>query len=76
MGMDAECHTLDANARAAAGGRMTTRKTMVEDMQGVEDILLALDGLHPEMPDKLVIKALARAMWHILEYLVRRAKDE
>lgn len=55
---------------------MTTRKTMVEDMQGVEDILLALDGLHPEMPDKLVIRALARAIWHILEYLIRRAKDE
>lgn len=55
---------------------MTTRKTMVEDMQGIEDILLALDGLHPEMPDRIVIKALARAVWHILEYLVRRAKDE
>ena len=55
---------------------MTTRKTMVEDMQGMEDILLALDGLHPEIPEKVVIRALARAMWHILEYLVRRAKDE
>lgn len=55
---------------------MTTRKTMVEDMQGMEDILLALDGLHPEIPEKTVIRALARALWHILEYLVRRAKDE
>lgn len=54
---------------------MTTRKVMIEDMQGTEDILLALEGLHPEIPDKLVIKALARAVWHILEYLVRRAKD-
>ena len=54
---------------------MTTRKIMVEDMQGVEDILLALDGLHPEIPDKAVVKALARAIWHILEYLVRRAKE-
>ena len=55
---------------------MTTRKTMVEDMQGMEDILLALDGLHPEIPEKAVIRSLARALWHILEYLVRRAKDE
>ena len=55
---------------------MTTRKTLIDDMQGVEDILLALDGLHPDIPDKLVIKALTRAIWHILEYLVRRAKDE
>ena len=54
---------------------MTTRKILVEDMQGVEDILLALDGLHPEMPDKLVTKALTRAIWHILEYLIRRAHD-
>ena len=54
---------------------MTTRQTMVEDMQGMEDILLALDGLHPEIPDKLVIKALTRAIWHILEYLIRRAHD-
>ena len=55
---------------------MTTRQTMVEAMQGMEDILLALDGLHPEMPEKDVIKALTRAIWHILEYLVRRHKDE
>lgn len=61
--------------RDAEGGRMTTRKVMVEDMQGMEDILLALEGLHPEIPDKLVIKALARAVWHILEYLIRRAKE-
>lgn len=58
------------------GGNMTTRKTLVEDMQGMEDILLALDGLHPEIPDKVVIKALSRALWHILEYLIRRAKDD
>lgn len=54
---------------------MTTRKIMVEDMQGIEDILLALEGLHPEMPEKAVIRALARAIYHILEYLVRRAKE-
>ena len=55
---------------------MTTRKTLVEDMQGMEDILLALDGLHPDIPDRIVIKALTRAIWHILEYLVRRARNE
>lgn len=60
--------------REDGGAGMTTRQTMVEDMQGMEDILLALDGLHPEIPEKLVIKALTRAIWHILEYLVRRAK--
>lgn len=54
---------------------MTTRKIMVEDMQGMEDILLALEGLHPDIPDKAVIRALTRAIYHILEYLVRRAKE-
>lgn len=54
---------------------MTTRKILVEDMQGVEDILLALDGLHPDIPDKAVVKALTRAIWHILEYIIRRAKE-
>ena len=53
---------------------MTTRQTLVQDMQDTEDILLALDGLHPEIPEKDVIRALTRAIWHILEYLIRRAK--
>ncbi len=53
---------------------MTTRQTLVEDMQGVEDILCALDGIHPEIPEKIVIRALARCLWHILEYIIRRAK--
>ena len=55
---------------------MTTRKLLVEDMQQTEDILLALDGLHPDIPDRLAMKAITRAIYHILEYLVRRAKDE
>lgn len=54
---------------------MTTRKILVEDMQGCEDILLALDGLHHEIPDKAVIRAIVRAIWHILEYLIRRDNE-
>lgn len=53
---------------------MTTRKLLVEDMQGVEGILCALDGVRPEMPERVVIRAMARAIYDILEYLVRRAK--
>jgi len=55
---------------------MTTRKTLVEDMQGVETILLDLEDVTPcGLSDKQVIKALTRAIWHILEYLIRRAHD-
>ena len=59
---------------AAEGGRMTTRKDLVEDMTGMETILLDLDDVTPSgLSDKQVIKAICRCLWHILEYLVRRA---
>ena len=54
---------------------MNTRKSLVESMQDIEDILCALDGVHPEIPERLVIRAMARAIWKILEYLIRRAKE-
>lgn len=53
---------------------MTTRNDLVDDMQGVETILCALDGIGKEIPDKVVIRAICRALWHILEYLIRRDK--
>ena len=52
---------------------MTTRKDLVQDMEDAETILLALDGLRDEIPDKMVVKAMCRCLWHILEYLIRRA---
>lgn len=55
---------------------MTDRKTLVDDMTGMETILLDLEDVTPSgMSDKQVIKAICRCLWHILEYLVRRAKD-
>ena len=54
---------------------MTTRETLVEDMTGMETILLDLEDVTPSgFSDKKVILMMARAMWHILEYLIRRAK--
>jgi hypothetical protein len=61
--------------RAAEGGSMTTRKDLVQDMEDAETILLALDGLRDEIPDKMVIRAIVRCLWHILEYLIRRAHE-
>ena len=53
---------------------MTDRKLLVEDKEGVETILLALEGIGPEIPDKLVIMALSRSLWHILDYLIWRIR--
>lgn len=56
-------------------GRMTTRETLVEDMTGMETILLDLDDVTPSgLSDKQVIKAICRCLYHILEWLIRRAK--
>ena len=55
---------------------MTDRKTLVDDMTGVETILLDLDDVTScGMSDKQVIKAICRCLWHILEYLIRRAHE-
>lgn len=55
---------------------MTDRKTLVDDMTGMETILLDLDDVTPSgLSDKQVIKAIVRCLWHILEYLIRRAHE-
>ena len=55
---------------------MTTRKDLVDDMTGMETILLDLEDVtHSGLSDKQVIKAICRCLWHILEYLIRRAHE-
>ena len=54
----------------------TSRELLIEDMQGLETILLALQGVGPELTDKAVITALARAMYHVLAYAVRILEKE
>lgn len=51
---------------------MTTRQNLVEDLQGVESILCALEGVGPDIPDRKVILMLSRVIYHILEFLIRR----
>lgn len=53
---------------------MTTRNDLVKDMEDVETILLALDGLREDIPDKTVIRAIVRCLWHVLDYFIRRSK--
>jgi hypothetical protein len=51
---------------------MTQREILVEDKQGVETILCALEGIGPDLTDKEVILAICRCIWHILDYMIRR----
>ena len=54
---------------------MTDRKTLVEDMAGMETIILDIEDVtpRPDLSEKKVILAICKAIWHILEYLIRRA---
>lgn len=49
----------------------TDRDLLIEDLQGVEAILCALEGVGPELTDKAVVLGLARAMHHVLTHAVR-----
>lgn len=54
----------------------TDRDLLIEDMQGLETILLALQGVGPELPERTVILAMARAIYHILAYAIRILEKE
>lgn len=49
----------------------TDRQLLIDDLQQVETLLLALEGVGPELSDKAVIIALARATYHVLAHAVR-----
>ena len=53
---------------------MTTRTDLVDDMQGVDTILCAIEGIGKEISEKDMKRAAFRVLWHILEYLIRRAE--
>lgn len=49
---------------------MKDRDLLIEDLQDIETILLALNGVGPELHDKAVIKALARTCYHVLVHAI------
>ena len=54
---------------------MTTRQTLIEDMQGMETILLDLEDVTPcGLSDKKVVLVICRCLWHLLEWTIRRAE--
>jgi len=55
---------------------MTTREILVDDLQNMEDVLLALEDVsnNKHLTEKGVIVLLARAVYHILVYAIRLMK--
>lgn len=55
---------------------MTQREIFVDDLQNMEDVLLALEDVsnNKHLTEKGVIVLLARAVYHILVYAVRLMK--
>lgn len=53
-----------------------SRELLMEDMEGMETVLGALEGVGPELPERTVIRAMARAIYHILAYAIRILEKE
>ena len=53
-----------------------SRELLMEDMEGMETVLGALEGVGPELPERAVIRAMARAIYHILAYAIRILEKE
>lgn len=55
---------------------MTQREIFVDDLQNMEDVLLALEDVsnNKHLTEKGVIVLLARAVYHILVYAIRLMK--
>ena len=54
----------------------TSRELLTEDMQSMTTVLGALEGVSPELPERTVIRAMARAIYHILAYAIRILEKE
>ena len=50
---------------------MTTKEILSEDLDGLTTILCAFEGIGDEIPDKAVVRAVCRAQYHIIEYILR-----
>ena len=57
---------------------MTQREILVDDLQNMEDVLLALEDVsnNRHLTEKGVIVLLARAVCHILQHAVRLMEKE
>lgn len=57
---------------------MTQREILVDDLQNMEDVLLALQDVsnRRDLTERGVIVLLARAVYHILVYAIRLMEKE
>ena len=54
----------------------TSLELLKEDIEGMQNVLGALQGVSPEMPERTVIIAMSRAIYHILAYAIRIMEKE
>jgi hypothetical protein len=54
----------------------TSKELLTEDMQDMLTVLEALEGVGPELTERAVILAMARAIYHILAYAIRILEKE
>ena len=57
---------------------MTTRELLIEDREGIETVLCELEntGIEHKLTELQVIRAMARAPWHILGWIITRIDNE
>ena len=67
---------MDALARAAEGGRMTKREILVDDLQQMEDSLRWLEENKTTVDAWGVLRAVCRAVWHLLGWTVKKIDEE
>ena len=60
------------------GKHMTQREILIEDLQGMETVLIDLDdnSVEQHMTERQLIRAIARAVWHILTWIIKRMDEE
>lgn len=54
----------------------TSKELLTEDMQDMLTVLEALEGVGPELTERAVMLAMARAIYHILAYAIRILEKE
>lgn len=57
---------------------MTQREILIEDMQGMETVPINIDDNAVEhlMTERQLIRAIARTLWHILTWIIKRIDEE
>lgn len=55
---------------------MSSRKSLITAWQNIETLSCALEGKAPGMTDKEAIRVITKALWLVLDWIVRRIDKE